>query len=232
MSQRPTLLLCCGLLCDARVWAPQKAAFETDFDIVIVDFIGLDSFDDMADKALTAASGRFALAGHSMGGRVAFEIFRRAPERIERLALLDTGAIPGDAAEIEGRMKLVRLGYEKGMRAVADVWLPPMVRAEHHANRSLMNDIVDMICNSTPEIFERQQRALINRRDFVPLLPKMTCPALVATGRYDAWSPVSAHEEMAARMPNAKLVVFEEAGHMSTLETPDDVNRAFANWLA
>ena len=163
---------------------------------------------------------------------MAFQVFRKAPERIERIALLDTGAHAGSPAESEGRRKLVQLGYEQGMKAVVDAWLPPMVRAEHHSNRVLMDDLAAMICDATPEIFDRQQRALIERPDATPLLPRITCKALVATGRFDAWSPVADHEAMAKQMPNAKLVIFENAGHMSTLETPDDVNAAMRDWLA
>ena len=231
MSQRQTLVLCCGLLCDARVWAAQKAAFEADFDVLPIDFLGLDSLVGMAEKVLASSPATFSIAGHSMGGRVALEVFRRAPQRVERLGLLDTGVHPGGEAEIAGRRKLIELGHQSGMKAVADAWLPPMVGPNRAHDRAMTEDLVDMICRATPEMFERQQHALITRPDAAPLLPTIRCPTLVATGRFDAWSPVADHEAIAKQIPGAQLAVFEQAGHMSIVETPDDVNAAFHSWL-
>lgn len=232
MQSKPSLVLLCGLMCDARVWTPQREAFAATHDVLPINFLGLGSLTAMAEKVLAMAPPKFRLAGHSMGGRVAMEVFRLAPERIERLALLDTGVHPKVETEIAGRMKLVALGYEQGMRAVADAWLPPMVKQERRQDAALLAPLIEMIVNISPQVFEAQQLALINRLDAFPLLRQVKCPTLVATGRYDEWSPVAAHEEIAREIPNSRLVVFEDAGHMSTLETPQDVNRAFADWLA
>jgi pimeloyl-ACP methyl ester carboxylesterase len=232
MQPKPSLVLLCGLMCDARVWAPQREAFASTHDVLPVNFLGLSSLTAMAEKVLAMAPPTFRLAGHSMGGRVAMEVFRLAPERIERLALLDTGVHPTLESEIDGRMKLVALGYEQGMQAVAVSWLPPMVKAERRQDAAFMAPMVDMILNVSPQVLEGQQQALIKRRDAFPLLRQVKCPTLVATGRFDTWSPVAAHEEIAHEISHSRLVVFEDAGHMSMLETPQDVNPALADWLA
>lgn len=228
---RPQLVLACGLMCDARVYAPQRDALKSDFEILVVDFFGLDSIGAMADKVLAVAGPKFSLAGHSMGGRVALEAYARAPHRIERLALLDTAYHPRTNAEAEGRLKLVTLGFTQGMKAVADAWLPPMLAPAHRGDPALVSSLTDMICGATPEIFERQQHALLNRPDHGPLLSRIACPTLCATGRFDDWSPVSIHEDMAKQIPDAHLTVFEKAGHMSTLETPDDMTKALAGLM-
>jgi pimeloyl-ACP methyl ester carboxylesterase len=228
---RRQLLFLCGLMCDARVWTPQRLALGSEFDILPINFLGLDSLGDMAEKALAMAGPSFALAGHSMGGRVAMEVFRRAPERIERLALLDTGVHACMEGEVAGRRKLVEIGYSEGMKAVADAWLPPMVAPAHRDDAALMGNLVDMICNTTPEVFERQQHALITRPDATPLLTQIRVPTLVATGRYDDFSPVSQHDDIARQIPGAELSVFEDSGHMCSLETPEAVNAALLRWM-
>jgi pimeloyl-ACP methyl ester carboxylesterase len=107
-----------------------------------------------------------------------------------------------------------------------------MVKAERRQDAAFLAPLIEMIVNVSPQVFEAQQMALINRLDAFPLLRQVKCPTLVATGRFDEWSPVSAHEEIAREIAHSRLVVFEHAGHMSTLETPEDVNRALADWLA
>jgi pimeloyl-ACP methyl ester carboxylesterase len=231
VTPKRSVVLLCGLMCDARVWAPQAAALADAFDVTTIDFLGLDSFAAMAERVLARAPDSFALVGHSMGGRVALETFRRAPSRIERLALLDTGVHGVSASEAPGRLQLVELGREQGMRAVAEAWLPPMVGPVGKADAALMADLTDMIENASLEDFAGQQQALLARPDATPLLADVRCPTLVATGRYDAWSPVAQHEDIARQIAGAKLVVFENAGHMCTVETPDDVTRALRDWL-
>jgi pimeloyl-ACP methyl ester carboxylesterase len=166
-----------------------------------------------------------------MGARVALEVFRRAPARIERLALLDTGVHGVAAGEIDGRLKLVEMGRQRGMRAVAEAWLPPMVGPQGQRDGALMADLRQMIESASPEDFARQQNALLTRPDATLLLGEIQCPTLVATGRHDGWSPVAQHEDIAGRIAGSTLVVFENAGHMSPVETPDDVTAALRAWL-
>lgn len=225
------LLLLPGLLSTRVVFAPQIAAFGTEREIVIPDFRGLDSFEAMADAALALAPPAFAVAGHSMGGRVALEMFRRAPERIERIALMSTGVHPVAAAEAGPWRMLVTLAEHGGMTAAVRRWLPPMLHPRHRENRELIAAIEAMWNESTPDIFARQIRATLNRHDLRPLLPEIACPALVMCGAEDNWSTPAQHEAIAAATPGARLAIIPDCGHMLTLEAPEKVNDELRRWL-
>jgi pimeloyl-ACP methyl ester carboxylesterase len=224
-----------GLLCDAAVWAPQMAALGRS--ATVVHYGGANSLTAMAERALQAApAGRFALAGHSMGGRVAFELWRQAPERVERLALLDTGSHPlaeGAAGEAEraGRLRLLALARQGGMRAMAADWARGMVH-ESRIGGPVFEAVLDMFERSSADIFEAQIRALLTRPDAAPQLAAISCPTLLLTGEQDAWSPPEQHRRMQQAVRGAQLVVVPQCGHMSTLEAPAAVNAALAGWLA
>ena len=227
----PTICLLPGLLCDATVWEPQSLALSGEGEVHVADLWGPSSFAVMAEKVLDETSGPLAVAGHSMGARVAFEIWRLAPERIARLALLSTGYHPPGPHEEAKRMALVKLGYEQGMAAVADKWLPPMVHPDRVRDEVLMAPLRAMVCRATPEIFEGQQRAGLTRPDAAPYLEQIACPTLILVGRDDGWSPPAQHQEMAERIEGSQLVLVDRSGHMVTVEQPDPVNRALMNWL-
>ena len=231
MSDQVLLCLLPGLLCDATVWEPQRLELSKRAEIHIADLRGPSTFADMAAKVLDETSGPLAVAGHSMGGRVALEMWRLAPDRIERLALLSTGFQGPRPDEAATRMALVELAYEQGMAAVAARWLPPMVHPDRVNDRALMDPLFAMVCRSTPEIFERQQRAGLERPDATAYLLQIACPTLVLCGRQDSWSPVSQHEQMARLIRGARLSLVEECGHMATVERPDEVTMALAQWL-
>ncbi|HEY0526771.1 MAG TPA: alpha/beta hydrolase [Stellaceae bacterium] len=231
MSERPALFLLPGLLCDRSVWTYQEQALSRDADVTVANFYGFDSLGGMAQSVLEQAPERFAVAGHSMGGRVALEIVRRAPERVARLAVLDTGTHPKRPGEAEKRQVLVDLARREGMEALARQWLPPMVHPDRLNDAPMMRALTEMVCRATPEIFERQVRALLGRPDFGPLLPTIKCPTLVACGRQDAWSPLDQHEAIAAAIPSATLAVIEDSGHMTTVEAPAAVTGFLQAWL-
>ena len=231
MSASPTLCLLPGLLCDATVWEPQRAALAGRGEAHVADLWGLNSFPTMAEKVLDETTGPLAVVGHSMGARVAFEMWRLAPERIARLALLSTGFHPPGPNEEPKRMALVKVGYEQGMAAVAERWLPPMVHPDRVRDEVLMTPLRAMVLRATPEIFEGQQRAGLSRPDAGLYLDQITCPTLVLVGREDGWSPVAQHEEIARRIRGSELVLAEHSGHMVTVEQPDAVNRALLEWL-
>ena len=226
-----TLLLLPGLLCDASVWRDQARALGAAADVRIADFSHHDSIASMADAALALAEGPVAVAGHSMGARVAMEMWRKAPERIERLALLDTGTHPPQPGEREKRMELVALARENGMAALAARWLPPMVRAGAEADEAVMGPLREMVMRAEPAQFERQVEALLGRRNAAPILPTVTVPTLIGVGREDRWSPPAQHEAMARAVPGATLAVFDRSGHMSTVENPAAVTAALMDWL-
>ncbi|QBK05022.1 alpha/beta hydrolase [Hylemonella gracilis] len=233
----PTLMLLPGLNCDAAVWAPQVAALKNQANCVVPAWGLRDSLTAMAEQALAEApTERFALAGHSMGGRVALEVMRLAPRRVTHLALLDTGTHPlaaGEAGEKEkaGRMALLKIAREQGMRAMAQEWAKGMVHPDRIGS-PLFNEVLDMFDRGSATQYAAQINALLNRLDATPLLAKIQCPTLVLTGREDAWSGPAQHEAMAAAIKGAQLVIVEHSGHMTTMEQPEAVNRAFTAWIS
>jgi pimeloyl-ACP methyl ester carboxylesterase len=231
MAKNKTVLALPGLLCDAYVWQQQATALADIADVLIPEFDREDNLEAMARTALDLCDGKISVIGHSMGGRAAMALWRLAPDRVERLALLDTGAQPRRDGEEVGRMKLVALAREQGMAALANAWLPPMVHPNRTADDGLLQPLREMVQRKTPEIFANQQNALLNRPDAMPALASITVPTLVGVGREDLWSPVAQHQEMVAAIPGAKLVIFEESGHMSTVENAPAVTAALRDWL-
>jgi pimeloyl-ACP methyl ester carboxylesterase len=225
---RPTLFLLPGLLCDAEIWKHQSAALSEVADIIIPDFRFVRSIPAMAQIVLESAPERFSVAGHSMGGRVALEVVRTAGARVERLALLDTGIHPRKPNEEAGRQQLIDLTRREGMGALANPWLKPMLHPDH---TSLIAPLIEMVKRSTPDTFENQQRALLDRPDARTALASIHCPTLVLCGREDLWSPVAQHEEIARLIPGAKLVVIEKCGHMSPVEQPEAITAALREWI-
>ena len=233
-----TPILLPGLLCDASVWQDMLPALQRRWPCVVPDYGALDSIEAMAQHVLqTAPPGPLALAGHSMGGRVALEILRQQPERIQRLALMDTGfeaLALGAAGEKEraGRMALLQTARQDGMRAMGRDWARGMVHPSR-LDSPLFDRILDMIERSTPEIFEAQIHALLHRPDAAALLGQIRCPTLLLCGREDAWSPLARHAQMRSLLGAApvELVVIEHAGHMSPMEQPDAVCQAMQHWL-
>lgn len=231
MASRPTVVLVPGLLCDETVWADQRTALEREYDVLVPSLWGYDSIPGMARAVLDMAPDRFALAGHSLGARVALEAVRQAPDRVERLALLDTGIHLVRPGEPEKRQELVDLARREGMAALAARWLPPMVHPDRVDDPALMGPLTAMVCRATPDIFEGQVRALLARPDAALVLPGLRCPTLVACGRQDAWSPLAQHEEMAAMIPGARLEVIEDSGHMATVEAPEAMTALLLSWM-
>jgi len=231
-TDKPSLVMIPGLLCDDTVFAHAHAALGGAWDVAIPMLDRLDTIPDMAQAVLDETPGDFALVGYSLGGRIALEIVRQAPGRVTRLALLDTGVHPSRPGELEGRLELVSLAFSRGMRAVAEAWLPRMVHPTRHNDAGLMDTLVAMVERSTPEGFRNQTMALIHRPDATPVLATIRCPTLVLCGRDDAWSPLAQHEEMAAAISGSRLVAIDDAGHFVPVERPVEVTRELCAWLA
>ena len=232
----PTLLLLPGLLCDRASWAPAAALLGEGVDCRVLDYSAESSLAAMAEVALAAAPARFALAGHSMGGRVALEVLRRAPGRVTHLALLDTGyrsRPDGSAGDDERarRYALLELARERGMRAMGREWVRGMVHPARLADAALVDAILDMIERQTPDRYAGQIEALLARPDRTATLRAVRVPTLVGCGRDDAWSPLDQHREITALVPGARLVAFDDCGHMAPMERPDAVAGALADWL-
>ena len=231
MPEPPTLCLLPGLLCDASVWEAQRAVLGRDRPVFTPDLLGLKSFETMARRVLEATTGPIWVAGHSMGGRVALEVWRLGGARVQGLALIDTGAHGLQEGEAGPRLELVRRAWAEGMEVVADAWLPPMLHPSRLDDRPLVESLRAMICRATPEQFEGQQRALIERPDATGYLPRIACPTAVICGREDSWSTLERHRAMAAAIPGATLTVIEVCGHMSTVERPAEIAAALEVWL-
>lgn len=232
------MILLPGLMCDAAVYAPQAKSLADACLPMVLEHGMVDSLAAMAEQVLAAAPPRFALAGHSMGGRVAFEVIRRAPERVSRVALLSTAchARPdGEAGEREaaGRMALLALAEREGTAAMAREWIKGMLPPARLAEPGLVEPIVAMFGRSSAERFAAQIRALLARPDAADVLRGLRIPTLVLAGRDDAWNPPAVHEAMAALVPGgARLVLLDGCAHMCTLEQPDAVNQALRAWLS
>ena len=232
VAGRQVLLLIPGLLCDATVWRHQAAELSAEYGVKAADPLAGDSIPAMADKLLNQAPPRFSVAGHSMGARVALEMIRMAPERIERLALLDSGVHPVREGEPARRQILVDLAYRNGMRALAEQWLPPMVHGPNFvAGSELRRALFAMVERMSPELHRNQIHALLNRPAAEPVLTAIQCPTIIGVGEFDAWSPPESHRKMKDKVANARLIIFRSSGHMAPIEAPDAVTAALRDWM-
>ena len=232
----PHLILVPGLVCDADAWKHQAESLRASTSVDIVDHGMNDSLEKMAEAVLRRAPAQFALAGHSMGGRVAFEVLRRSPDRVMGLAALDTAYLPWNRdqageREREERYALLQKARSEGMRAMGLQWVQRMVHPRRLSDTALIEAILSMIARKTPEIFNAQIQAMLARPDATPVLRSIHCPTIVLCGRQDAWSCLTTHEAMAALIPKSSLVVIEDCGHMSTMEQPGAVTAAMTDWL-
>jgi pimeloyl-ACP methyl ester carboxylesterase len=207
------------------------AALRDVADITIADHTRHDTMPSIADAILAEAPERFALAGLSMGGYIAQQIVLLAPERVTRLALLDTGARADTPERIERRLQLNELARREGAGRVQEEIMPLLICTHRLADKPYTDQIVQMAVDTGTEAFLRQHAALMARCDNRPLLPTVNCPTLVLVGRQDILTPLELSEEIAAAIPDARLEIIEDCGHLSTLEQPDAVNRALRRWL-
>ena len=219
-----------GLLEDADAFAYQVGELHETTSCSVADLTGAESIAELARDALRQApAGKFALAGHSMGGYVALEILRQAPGRIDRLALLNTHARPDSAEATENRKRLMALA-EKDFPAVIRSLMPKLVMEKRLGD--LSGPITEMALGCGMEAFLRQERAIIARIDSRPHLAAIRCPTLVVAARHDALMPLELMEELAHGIGGARLAVVEDSGHMAPLEQPRAVSDLLAAWLA
>lgn len=227
-----TIYLLCGLLCDSTVWDIQtKGLRSKGYDPRPMSFQGFDSIQGMAAHLLDEAPPRFSLAGHSMGGRVALEAYRQAPQRIERLALLDTGYEAAVPEETERRGVLVRKALAEGIDAIAETWARPMIAPSRQQDSELLESILSMVGRMSGEIYAWQTQALLTRPDSTPVLTGISCPTYVICGKQDGWSPPQRHREMADLIDGSELRLIDDCGHMSTMERPHEVLSILEEWM-
>jgi pimeloyl-ACP methyl ester carboxylesterase len=226
------IVLIPGLMNDGWVWREQIGPLSRIAPVRVACNDGCESLVDMAARIVADSPGRIAVAGHSMGGRIAMEVVRQASDRLAGLALLNTGMHGVREAELPGRTALVELGRAEGMEAVAAAWMPQMLAAARREDRVLVDGITEMLARCTPEIFAAQQAAMMSRNDLTPLLAGLRVPTLVATGEEDGWASPAQHEEIAAQISGATLRIVPGAGHMMLVEDPAAVTAILLEWAA
>ena len=218
-------------MCDARLFAPQTAVL--DYPSVHANTSTADNFESMAQQVLAQAPPSFALVGLSMGGILAFEIWRQAPERVTHLALMDTNPHPDAPERRSLRLEQIALVLEGGLRELAIEGLKPMYLAEvNRDDDELLGIILDMAMELGPEVFRNQSMALKDRIDSVPTLATIDCPTLILCGAEDRLCPVDYHTLMAERIPGSTLRVVDRCGHIATLEQPGIVAGALESLLS
>lgn len=233
---KPALLLLPGMLCDATFWHAQVEGLADLCTPQVVSYGQACSFTEMAELVLEQAPASFALAGHSMGGRVALEVVRRAPRRVQRLALLCTDyrgheSEGARAAEALNRERMLANARQNGMKNFARSWFVSQVAPPQATNAAMIDAMAAMGAAHTPAQLAAEFEAGLSRQDYGALLHDITCPTLVCTGEFDWLRPVANHQRMAAQIPNARLVIIAESGHMVAMEQPTAVTEAMRSWL-
>ncbi len=228
---RPSLVLVPGLLCDRDLWRDQIPALAPIAEVHVADLRDHDSIADMAASILDAAPEPFSLAGLSMGGYVALEVMRRAPERVTRLALLNTTSRADTEAQTARRRRLMALAVEGRFGEAVEELLGVFLSDRARGDRPLVSRVRDMAMRVGAEAFLRQQRAIIGRLDGAETLRAVSCPTLIVAADRDVLIPPALQEEMHRLVRGATLRVIDGCGHLSTMERPDEVTRALTAWL-
>jgi pimeloyl-ACP methyl ester carboxylesterase len=231
MSDPLPVVLVPGLNCSARLYAEQVAALWRFGPVTVADHTRDDSMTAIARRILADAPPRFALAGLSMGGYTALELLRQAPNRIAKVALLDTAARADTPEQSARRDKLIGLAQAGKFAEVNDTLWPVLVHKDRQSDTALRAVVDAMAADTGPEAFVRQQTALKARADYRGGLADVRCPALVLVGEGDVLTPPDRSQEIAAGIPGAKLVTIPDCGHLSTLERPQAVNAALTAWM-
>jgi pimeloyl-ACP methyl ester carboxylesterase len=231
MPSKINLVLIPGLLCSPALWAPQIRALSDIADATVADHTRHDSMHAIAAAILAAAPPRFALAGLSMGGYIAYEIIRQAAERVTHLALLDTGARADAPERREGRLRLIALAEQHGAVRAQQELLPLLVHTDRLGDAALVDAVLQMAIDTGLAAFKRQQTAIMARPDNRALLSSISCPSLVLVGRDDALTPPALAQEIADGIPGSRLEIIANCGHLSSLERPQAVSGALRAWL-
>jgi pimeloyl-ACP methyl ester carboxylesterase len=229
----PQLVLLPGLACDERLWEAQLPVLPAVLAARVSDtHMRHDTIESMAAAVLREHAGTLVLCGASMGGMVAMEAARQAPERIAGLALLGTNARPETPEMAELRQGAIDL-FQRG--ELRDVIEPNTVFAFHPAqaaDEALVQRYLEIVLDAGAQQLVHQNRAVMRRPDARQHLPSLRMPVLLMCGDTDRLTPPECTREMAALVPHAQLVWVPQCGHMLTMEKPAFVNAALAAWLA
>ena len=215
-----------GLLCTDALFQPQIDALSASHSIHIAQTTDCETIDQMVEYMLDSVSGEIIVVGLSMGGYVAQEAARIAPDRISAIALLSTSAQPDDEARKRQRHELIKLSEIGRFKGVTPRLLPRFLSAEALEDEAMCQTVMDMAAEIGQKHFTSQQYAIMARRDQRPYLPSFHKPSLVLCGMADELTPPQLSEEMAGLLPRAELVLLDKIGHLSSLEAPEEVTQA------
>jgi pimeloyl-ACP methyl ester carboxylesterase len=232
MPDNLPLLMVPGLTCTAALYAPQVEALWQLGPVMVADHRRDADIKATAARILSNAPPRFALAGLSFGGYIAFEMLRQAPARIARLALLDTSARPDTPEQTATRKTQIAMAQSGRYGEIPDLSIPRYLHRNRQSDAAMTGIVRRMIEETGPAAFVRQLQAIMSRPDSRPLLASIRCPTLVLVGDGDLATPPELNREIADGIPGARYVAVAECGHLSTIERPEAVNAALAEWLA
>ncbi len=232
MAEKTPLILVPGLLCTEALWEAQVSALADLAEITVTaEHRRHETITGIADAILAAAPPRFALAGLSLGGYIAFEIMRRGGGRVSRLALLDTTARADEPAERKRREDFIRLAEQGKFIGVSDTLARKFIHPNRHGDKALFDRVKAMAAEVGKDDFIRQQRAIMSRQDSRALLKEIACPTMVICGKHDELTPLERSREIAEGIAGAELVAIEFCGHLTTMERPAHTNAALRRWL-
>jgi len=228
---QPSVVLITGQLITNEVWGPQIAALKHKVDFHYAEQSVDDSIPGMALRLLAGAPDRFHLVGHAMGGFVALEVMRHAPQRVLSLALLSTLAPNDGPAQTERRQGYIKLVKDGRFAQVIEDRIPLLVHPARREDQPILTAIRRMARDTGEEIFLRQQRAIMTRSDSRPILAGITCPTLVVWGRHDGLCSLEHQQQLHYAIAGSRLEVIEHCGHLVTLEMPATVSSILERWL-
>jgi pimeloyl-ACP methyl ester carboxylesterase len=231
MSESFPVVLVPGLLCSARLYARQIPMLWRFGPVMVAEHRNDDNMEAIARRILINSPPRFALAGLSMGGYIAFAIMRLAPERVIKLALLDTNPYADRPEQTTRRGDLIAVARAGRFAEIPDLHFPAFVHRNRRNDSALRQLVHHMAEDTGCEAYLRQQTAIMTRPDARSLLASITCPTLVLVGDGDELTPPNLSQEIAGAIPGAKLVVVPDCGHLSTLERPDEISAALEQWM-
>lgn len=231
MTRPRHLILLPGLLCDGALWRHQTTHLADQIEVQVADLTLDNTVSAMAARVLAQAPPTFALAGLSLGGYVAQEIMRQAPDRVERLALVDTNARADNEDQRKARGDLIKLADVGKFKGVTPRLLPSLIHPSRMEEPAVAGVVMEMAERVGQQAFKRQQEAIMDRKDGRGDLEAIRIPTLILAGRQDALCPPKVQQEMAERLPNGKLVLVEDCGHLVSLERPEATTAVFRYWL-